>query len=133
MLAVGVDNIFILVQNYQRDVRKPGETVSNQIGRVLGEVAPSMLLTSTSEAVAFGFGEIFRRFYKCCFEMKINLFLTICFKGALSSMPAVRVFSLYACVAVFINFLFQITLFVALMSLDIKRQQVRKSCVQIYC
>ena len=57
VLAVGVDNIFILVQKYQRDVRQTGESVSNQIGRVLGEVAPSMLLTSTSEAVAFAFGK----------------------------------------------------------------------------
>jgi Niemann-Pick C1 protein len=57
VLAVGVDNIFILVQKYQRDLQQPGETVSNQIGRVLGEVAPSMLLTSTSEAVAFAFGK----------------------------------------------------------------------------
>ena len=57
VLAVGVDNIFILVQKYQRDIKQPGETISNQIGRVLGEVAPSMLLTSTSEAVAFAFGK----------------------------------------------------------------------------
>ncbi|CAB4020925.1 Niemann-Pick C1 [Paramuricea clavata] len=98
VLAVGVDNIFILVQKYQRDLQQPGETVSNQIGRVLGEVAPSMLLTSTSEAVAFAF-------------------------GALSSMPAVKVFSLYASVAVFVNFLLQVTCFVALMSLDVRRQQ----------
>lgn len=38
-------------------------------------------------------------------------------------MPAVKVFSLYAAVAVFIDFLFQITWFVALMSLDAKRQE----------
>ena len=27
VLAVGVDNIFILVQTYQRDIRKPSETL----------------------------------------------------------------------------------------------------------
>lgn len=43
--------------------------------------------------------------------------------GAMSSMPAVKVFSLYAAVAVFIDFLFQITWFVALMYLDAKRQE----------
>ena len=37
-------------------------------------------------------------------------------------MPAVRVFSLYAAVAVFVDFLLQITCFVALLSLDAKRQ-----------
>lgn len=57
VLAVGIDNIFILVQKYQRDIPQPDESISDQIGRVLGEIAPSMLLTSISEAVAFAFGE----------------------------------------------------------------------------
>ena len=54
VLAVGVDNIFILVQTYQRDQRKPSETLQEHVGRVVGEVAPSMLLSSSSE-VKFGF------------------------------------------------------------------------------
>ena len=36
-------------------------------------------------------------------------------------MPAVRIFSLYAAVAVLIDFFLQVTCFVALMSLDAKR------------
>ena len=51
-----------------------------------------------------------------------------CFLGALSNMPAVKVFSLYASVAVFVNFLLQVTCFVALMSLDVRRQQV---CIEL--
>ncbi|XP_038051413.1 NPC intracellular cholesterol transporter 1-like [Patiria miniata] len=98
VLAVGVDNIFILVQKYQRDVRFPHEEKYEQVGRVLGEVAPSMLLTSLSESVAF-------------------------FLGALSIMPAVKAFSLYAAVAVWIDFLLQITCFVALLSLDAAREE----------
>lgn len=47
----------------------------------------------------------------------------VCIAGAMSNMPAVKVFSLYAAVAVFIDFLFQITWFVALMYLDAKRQE----------
>ena len=57
VLAVGVDNIFILVQALQRDIRMPGEAVPQQVGRVLGVVGPSMLLSSFSESVAFGFGK----------------------------------------------------------------------------
>lgn len=98
VLAVGVDNIFILVQNYQRDVRKRDETLEQQIARIVGKVGPSMLLTSTSESLAFGL-------------------------GALTPMPAVRLFSLYAAMAVFIDFLLQITCFVALMTLDCKRER----------
>lgn len=45
--------------------------------------------------------------------------------GALSSVPAVHTFSLFAGLAVFIDFLLQITCFVSLLGLDIKRQEVR--------
>ncbi|XP_054439425.1 NPC intracellular cholesterol transporter 1 [Pteronotus mesoamericanus] len=106
VLAVGVDNIFILVQTYQRDERLQGETLDQQLGRVLGEVAPSMFLSSFSETVAF-------------------------FLGALSVMPAVHTFSLFAGMAVFIDFLLQITCFVSLWSLDIKRQE--KNRLDVLC
>ncbi|KAL9963259.1 hypothetical protein ACROYT_G032442 [Oculina patagonica] len=98
VLAVGVDNIFILVQAYQRQNNYSDEDVPHKVGRVLGEVAPSMLLTSLSESVAFAL-------------------------GAMSTMPAVRIFSLYAAAAVFFDFLLQVTAFVALLSLDAKRQE----------
>ncbi len=39
VLAVGVDNIFILVQTYQRDPRRgPTETHPEHVGRIVGEV-----------------------------------------------------------------------------------------------
>ena len=57
VLAVGVDNIFILVQAYQRQDQHAEGDVPHKIGRVLGEVAPSMLLTSLLESVAFVIGE----------------------------------------------------------------------------
>jgi len=98
VLAVGVDNIFILVQTYQRDTRLPHESLEDQIGRIVGQVAPSMLLTGISESVAF-------------------------FLGAVIDMPAVKIFSLYAAMAVLIDFLLQITAFVALMTLDCQRQE----------
>lgn len=45
-------------------------------------------------------------------------------------MPAVHTFSLFAGMAVLIDFLLQITCFVSLLGLDIKRQEV--SCYQDY-
>lgn len=45
-------------------------------------------------------------------------------------MPAVHTFSLFAGMAVFIDFLLQITCFVSLLGLDIRRQEV--SCCQNY-
>ncbi len=59
--------------------------VSELIGRALGEVAPSLLLTSLSESAAF-------------------------LLGGISTMPAVKSFSFYAGVAVFFNFLLQVAL-----------------------
>ncbi|RVE48036.1 hypothetical protein evm_007348 [Chilo suppressalis] len=96
VLAVGVDNIFILVQTSQRDARRPDETIPEHIGRTLGTVGPSMLLTSASECVCF-------------------------FLGALSDMPAVRAFALYAAAALLVDFLLQVTCFVALLALDTRR------------
>uniref|UniRef100_A0A8B9Z5R5 NPC intracellular cholesterol transporter 1 n=1 Tax=Buteo japonicus TaxID=224669 RepID=A0A8B9Z5R5_9AVES len=98
VLAIGVDNIFIIVQTLQRDERLQGETLDKQIGRVLGDVAPSMFLSSFSETVAF-------------------------FLGTLSTMPAVRTFSLFAGMAVLIDFILQVTCFISLLGLDIKRQE----------
>ncbi|CAL4200157.1 unnamed protein product, partial [Meganyctiphanes norvegica] len=99
VLAVGVDNMFILVQTYQRESRRPAESRSDHIGRVVGQVAPTILLSSCSEAACF-------------------------FLGALSDMPAVHAFAMYAGLALAIDFLLQITCFVSLMALDARRQEV---------
>ncbi|KAG7480773.1 hypothetical protein MATL_G00059870 [Megalops atlanticus] len=101
VLAVGADNIFIFVLEYQRDKRRPGERREEQIGRVLGNVAPSMLLCSLSESICF-------------------------FLGALSTMPAVKSFALYAALAVLMDFMLQMTAFVALLSLDSRRQDANR-------
>ncbi|KAM6178299.1 NPC1-like intracellular cholesterol transporter 1 [Rhynchocyon petersi] len=98
VLAVGADNIFIFVLEYQRLPRKPGEKREAHIGRALGGVAPSMLLCSLSEAICF-------------------------FLGALTPMPAVRTFALTSGLAVVFDFLLQMSAFVALLSLDSKRQE----------
>ncbi len=110
VLAVGVDNIFILTQTIQRDRRLPDEDIESQIGRIVGRVGPAMLLTSVSESIAF-------------------------FLGALTPMPAVRLFSLYAAMSVLIDFFLQITIFVSLITLDHKRTMENRFdlfyCLQI--
>ena len=44
-------------------------------------------------------------------------------------MPAVKAFALYAGMSLLINFILQMTLFVALFSLDVQREEV--SCKEI--
>ena len=101
VLAIGVDNIFILVQTYQREPKKEEESHAEHVGRIVGEVAPSMLVSSISESTCF-------------------------FLGALSDMPAVKAFALYAGMAILLDFLMQITCFVSLLSLDISREENRR-------
>ncbi|KAM3830837.1 NPC1-like intracellular cholesterol transporter 1 isoform 1-T1 [Vipera latastei] len=102
VLAVGADNIFIFVLGHQQSQPAPGETPEQHLGRTLGKVAPSMLLCSLSEVICF-------------------------FLGALTPMPAVQTFALSAALAVFFVFLLQMSLFVALMSLDIRRQKASRA------
>lgn len=100
VLAVGVDNLFILVHAYQRlDVKKYTSS-SDAVADALAEVGPSILLTAISQASCFGI-------------------------GSLNEMPAVKTFALYATVAICFNFLLQITAFVALMTIDLIRYNVR--------
>ncbi|KAI6244008.1 Niemann-Pick C1 protein [Aphelenchoides fujianensis] len=98
VLAVGVDNIFLFVQAYQRNERLNSLSLEVRIGEICAEVIPSITLTSISEAICFFF-------------------------GALSSMPAVRTFSLYAGMAILINYILQVTCFLAVFIADIKRQE----------
>lgn len=101
VLAVGADNIFIFVLEYQRLPRRPGERREAHIGRALGSVGPSMLLCSVSEAICF-------------------------FLGALTPMPAVRTFALTSGLALILDFLLQMSAFVALVSLDSRRQEASR-------
>ncbi|KAK7086013.1 NPC intracellular cholesterol transporter 1 [Halocaridina rubra] len=103
VLAVGVDNMFIIVQTYQRESRGL-ETQSEDIGRIVGRVAPTILLASCSEIACF-------------------------FLGALSDMPAVRAFALYAGLSLLLDLILQLTVFVALLALDARRQEhIMKDC-----
>nr|QWX95805.1 NPC intracellular cholesterol transporter-like protein [Strongyloides stercoralis] len=107
VLAVGVDNIFIFVQTYQRmSSFQMKEPLDIRIAKISGEVIPSMLLSSLSEVLCF-------------------------FLGALSQMPAVQVFSLYAALALIFDFFLQITCFLSLFVIDIKRQESGRP--EIFC
>jgi Niemann-Pick C1 protein len=94
VLAIGVDNIFILVNAYERS--DPELPIQVRIAESLSDVGPSITLASLSECFAF-------------------------LLGALTKMPAVQAFALYSSVAVFADYILQITCFVALMYWDARR------------
>lgn len=57
VLAVGVDNIFILVHAFEKDPRSKKEPFGKYVGRILGKVGPSILLTGVSESGCFFLGK----------------------------------------------------------------------------
>lgn len=116
VLAVGVDNVFILVHELERQnsLHSPpdaddadsdaGEQSTNlppeeRVARAVARMGPSIMLSSVTETVAFAL-------------------------GALVPMPAVRNFAIYAAGSVFFGAVLQVTVFVSAMALDLRRKEV---------
>ncbi|KAJ1522993.1 hypothetical protein ONE63_002129 [Megalurothrips usitatus] len=110
VLAVGVDNLFILVGTHERLLDLPrnpqAQPSAKRIGDTLGKAGPSMLLSTLAE--------------QGCFLI-----------GGLSPMPAVKSFALLAATALGINFILQVTVLMALLALDERRMLSRR--VDIFC
>ncbi|KAJ9619902.1 niemann-Pick type C- protein 1 [Taxawa tesnikishii (nom. ined.)] len=106
VLAVGVDNIFLIVHEFERvNISHADEPVSDRVSRALGRMGPSILLSATTETVAFAL-------------------------GAAVGMPAVRNFAAYAAGAVFINAILQVTAFVSVLALNQRRVEAgRADCI----
>eukprot|EP00257_Ricinus_communis_P008945 XP_002527152.2 NPC intracellular cholesterol transporter 1 isoform X1 [Ricinus communis] len=96
VLAVGVDNMCILVHAVKRQSLEIA--LEERISNALVEVGPSITLASLSEILAFAVGSFI-------------------------PMPACRVFSMFAALAVLLDFLLQVTAFVALIVFDCKRAE----------
>ncbi|PHH80556.1 hypothetical protein CDD80_1068 [Ophiocordyceps camponoti-rufipedis] len=94
VLAVGVDNIFLIVHELERvNASCPDQMVEERVARALGRMGPSILLSALTETVAFAL-------------------------GAAVGMPAVRNFAAYAAGAVLVNAVLQMTMFVSLLALN---------------
>ncbi|KAM3388797.1 hypothetical protein ACQJBY_011126 [Aegilops geniculata] len=103
VLAVGVDNMCILVHAVKR--QPDGIVLEERISNALVEVGPSITLASLAEVLAFSV-------------------------SAINPMPATRAFSMFAAMAVLLDFLLQVTAFVALIVYDFRRaEDGRIDCV----
>ncbi|OMO50471.1 Patched [Corchorus capsularis] len=99
VLAVGVDNMCILVHAVKR---QPLDLpLEGRISNALVEVGPSITLASLAEVLAFAVGSFI-------------------------PMPACRVFSMFAALAVLLDFLLQVTAFVSLIVFDFMRAEDRR-------
>ncbi|KAL1955721.1 hypothetical protein VTO42DRAFT_8193 [Malbranchea cinnamomea] len=105
VLAVGVDNIFLIVHEFERvNVSHPDDEIDERVARTLGRMGPSILLSATTETIAFAL-------------------------GAFVGMPAVKNFAAYAAGAVFINALLQVTMFISVLTINQKRvENLRVDC-----
>ena len=103
VLAVGVDNIFLIVHEFERvNLSHPDEDVVERVAKALGRMGPSILLSASTETIAFAL-------------------------GAFVGMPAVRNFAVYAAGAVFINALLQVTMFVSVLTLNQRRVESNRA------
>lgn len=119
VLAVGVDNVFILVHELERQnnlhaAQQPDDDESvhsngaqpsgtflapeERVARAVARMGPSIMLSSVTEVVAFAL-------------------------GALVPMPAVRNFAVYAAGSVLFGAIMQCTVFVSAMTLDLRRSE----------
>ncbi|KAI0026170.1 patched family-domain-containing protein [Xylariomycetidae sp. FL0641] len=111
VLAVGVDNIFLIVHEFERvNVSHPDAMVEERVAKALGRMGPSILFSAITETVSFAL-------------------------GAFVGMPAVRNFAIYAAGAVFINALLQMTLFISILSYNQMRTEDHRAdcfpCIQV--
>ena len=106
VLAIGVDNIFIMVQAFQRHHSRKDIDMEVRFGSVMESVAPSILLATLAESSCF-------------------------FLGALTSMPAVHIFALNAGLALVMAFILQMLVFVPLLVVDTHRQDDNR--YELFC
>ncbi len=94
LLAIGVDNMFIIVRS-EKEVSDRIECVEERVALALKEVGPSIFTAAFCESLAF-------------------------FIGMLTKVPALESFCLIAGIGVFVDFILQITVFCAALTLDAK-------------
>lgn len=58
VLAVGVDNIFIIVQTCQRNPSPKDQPLEDYIGDIMAKVGPSIVLTTFLEIGCFAVGKL---------------------------------------------------------------------------
>ena len=135
VLAVGVDNVFILVHELDRQNQMHGP---NALG--FSAVSPTSTVqraqiestdegSGTSSIPTYLSAE--ERVARTLAKMGPSILLstiteTVAFAlGALVPMPAVRNFALYAAGSVLLNAVLQVTVFVSALALDLRRAEVR--------
>ncbi|WPK27283.1 hypothetical protein PUMCH_004664 [Australozyma saopauloensis] len=106
ILAVGVDNIFLIVHElHVISENNPQQSISERIALSMARIGPSCFISALIQFLMF-------------------------FLASTVQMPAVRNFAFYSAGAVFINFSLQMTLFISFLTIDQKRlEEGRMDCL----
>jgi len=147
VLAVGVDNVFILVHELDRQNLQHGPNAASPEQGFLYHtpVSPtsrrSQFESSHTESVDAASLPLYlppeERVARTLAKMGPSILLSsvteiIAFAlGALVPMPAVRNFALYAAGSVLLNALLQVTVFVSAMVVDLRRLEVSQFCTRL--
>ncbi|KAJ1422063.1 patched [Ochromonadaceae sp. CCMP2298] len=99
IIGIGVDDMFIIVAAF--DAQDPSLPSEERMAKALRRCGIAITYTTVTDVVAF-------------------------YLGALSSLPAIEFFCYYAATTVLFNFLFQITLFSALVCMDADRMTAKR-------
>jgi len=95
ILAIGVDNMFIITRA-ERIIDSETTDIIERVAKGLSNVGPSICTAATCEFLAF-------------------------LVGVMTDIPALQSFCLVAAIAVLFDFIFQVTVFIAILSLDNSR------------
>ena len=134
VLAVGVDNVFILVHELDRQNQMHGPNALGFSAISPASTAQRTQVESTDEGSGTGSVPTYlsaeERVARTLAKMGPSILLstiteTVAFAlGALVPMPAVRNFALYAAGSVLLNAVLQVTVFVSALTLDLRRSEV---------
>ena len=110
MLGIGIDDMFVIVQCWETlATEHRQESLVHRFGLTMRHAGTAITVTSLTDVIAFGV-------------------------GGFTILPALRSFCIYASVGIVATFIFQSTFFLAMFSLDQRRQEAGRNaccvCVQ---
>ncbi len=94
VVSIGIDDMFIIVDEFDRQSKE--NAPNNRVSYALSKVGATIAMTTATDCIAF-------------------------YVSTTSAFPAIRFFCIYAAVCISVEFLLQITLFIAFLSLDSRR------------
>lgn len=101
LVAIGVDDAFIITNAYNN--AKKDVPIPVRVGQALEMAGPAISYTTATDCIAFALG------------------------GFITTTPVIRIFCVYAAVCVFVDFAWQISLFLAILTID---EKCRIACKQ---